>query len=134
MKERIVITNARGFHSAALEHAVQSVELSFTNSTKFASNPKLQSPKNHPNGPNRQAQFRTINEPDWTRRTVMPITHHDTDPFDTLEYHAFVDSMSQHCYCTSAYNPCDSVLAGAPCDRPKPFDSDDDLLTIDDDF
>ena len=62
----------------------------------------------------------------------MPIAHQDTDPFDTAEYHAFVDSMSKYCYCTSSYNPCDSVLAGGPCDRRKPFDIDDELLTIDD--
>ena len=38
------------------------------------------------------------------------------DPYDTPEYHAWVESMAKSCHC--AHNkPCDGVLAGGMCDN-----------------
>lgn len=41
-----------------------------------------------------------------------------TDPYDTPEYHAFVEQMAKYCTCR-VDSPCDSVLAGGVCDREK---------------
>lgn len=38
-----------------------------------------------------------------------------TDPYDTDEYQAFVDSMVPYCHC-ARNRPCDGVLAGGICD------------------
>jgi hypothetical protein len=39
------------------------------------------------------------------------------DPYDTPEYHAFVESTVPHCRCNPPERrPCDGVLAGGLCD------------------
>lgn len=49
----------------------------------------------------------------------------DTDPYDTLEYQAFVATMAEKCI--AADKPCDSCLAGGICDGPdKPYDMNAD--------
>lgn len=40
-----------------------------------------------------------------------------TDPYETLEYQIFVESMVKHCHCEPIGNrPCEGVLAGGFCD------------------
>jgi hypothetical protein len=40
-----------------------------------------------------------------------------TDPFESPEYAAFVESMVPHCHCSPSHQPCDGVLAGGLCDN-----------------
>lgn len=53
-----------------------------------------------------------------------------SDPFQTAEYHKFVESMFPHCGCKTSNRPCDGVLAGGVCDNvqeePEDEESDDD--------
>lgn len=50
-----------------------------------------------------------------------------TDPLNSPEYHAFVESMISHCHCEHPYpRPCDGVLAGGLCDGMKPNPRDNE--------
>lgn len=51
---------------------------------------------------------------DVARMTVPPDV--DPDPYQTMEYQRFVESMVPHCRCRSQDCPCDGVLAGGLCD------------------
>jgi hypothetical protein len=40
-----------------------------------------------------------------------------TDPYQSVEYARFVESMVPHCHCEPlSSRPCDGVLAGGVCD------------------
>lgn len=56
------------------------------------------------------------------------------NPYDSVEYERFVQSMVPHCHCAERYRPCDGVLAGGICDnmghddlRESEFEELDDL-------
>jgi hypothetical protein len=38
------------------------------------------------------------------------------NPYESVEYERFVQSMVKHCHCDPEYQPCDGVLAGGMCD------------------
>lgn len=46
------------------------------------------------------------------------------NPYETDEYFAFVDEMSQYCICSRG--PCDGVLMGSICDGLVDEDRDDE--------
>lgn len=48
---------------------------------------------------------------------MRPPEPKDEDPFDSEEYHRFVEAMAVHCRCEPiSARPCDGVLAGGLCD------------------
>ncbi len=48
---------------------------------------------------------------------MSPKPQEDKDPYESEEYHKFVQSMVEHCHCEPYENrPCDGVLAGGLCD------------------
>jgi hypothetical protein len=48
---------------------------------------------------------------------MTPAPPKDEDPYESEEYHKFVESMVEHCHCSpESMRPCDGILAGGLCD------------------